>query len=191
MRVVGRLSRGALARIWRLRRALSFGRTISLYGSPIVSTEPGSSIILGERCVLMSLSRYTALGVPHRCILRTVATGAKLVVGDDVGMSGVAICSAKEVTIGDRVLLGTGVIITDTDFHSVDVLDRRHSNGACAPVHIGNDVFIGANSIVLKGVTIGDGAVVGAGSVVTKDVPARAVAAGTPAVVVHQVDVAR
>lgn len=59
--------------------------------------------------------------------------------------------------------------------------------GQRAPIVIGNDVFIGARSIILKGVTIGDAAIIGAGSVVTKDVPAGAIAAGNPAKIVRTV----
>ena len=55
-------------------------------------------------------------------------------------------------------------------------------------IKIGNDVFIGANTTVLPGVTIGDGAVIGAGSVVTQDIPAGAVAAGVPARVISTTD---
>nr|WP_272505012.1 DapH/DapD/GlmU-related protein [Salinibacter ruber] len=58
--------------------------------------------------------------------------------------------------------------------------------GAAAPIVIENDVFVGMEALILKGVTIGEGAVVGAGSVVTQDVPRRAVVAGNPATVVRE-----
>lgn len=58
----------------------------------------------------------------------------------------------------------------------------------CQPVAIGKNVFIGARSIIMKGVTICDGAVVGAGSVVTKDVPANAIVAGNPAKVIKMIE---
>lgn len=58
---------------------------------------------------------------------------------------------------------------------------------ASAPVIIGDDVFIGARAIILKGVTIGDGAVIGAGSVVTKSIPPRVIAAGNPARIIKEI----
>jgi acetyltransferase-like isoleucine patch superfamily enzyme len=64
---------------------------------------------------------------------------------------------------------------------------RRHAEVDRAPVRIGDRVFIGANAVVLMGVTIADEAVVGAGSVVTRDVPARAVVTGVPARVTGRV----
>ncbi len=87
------------------------------------------------------------------------------------------------------MLIGSGCLITDTDAHPIDWEDRR--NGKLdkvvrKPVHIGNDVFIGARSIILKGVTIGDRSIIGAGSVVTRDVPPDSVAVGNPAIVISR-----
>ena len=85
----------------------------------------------------------------------------------------------KSVSIGDDTAIAGRVIILDTDAHSV------YSDGGTsemtAPVRIGNHVWIGAGSVILKGVSIGDGAIVAAGSVVNRDVPPRTVAAGVPA----------
>ena len=98
-------------------------------------------------------------------------------------MSGCTVCAAQRVTIGDDCLLGVDVLIADTDFHRVAPEGRRWRRDGVrtAPVEIGDNVFIGARAMVLKGVTIGEGAVVGAGSVVVDDVPAGAVVAGAPA----------
>lgn len=98
--------------------------------------------------------------------------GAVLTIGDRVGISNASIVCHDQVTIGDRTLIGGGVKIYDTDFHSLDHHirgDYTHEMAVTKPVTIGEDVFIGAHSIVLKGVTIGDRSIVGAGSVVTKD----------------------
>ncbi|MBY6349119.1 DapH/DapD/GlmU-related protein [Rhodococcoides corynebacterioides] len=100
-------------------------------------------------------------------------------------MSGVAICSSRLVTIGARVLIGSGAIIADTDFHPIDSVPRRYAPIPIADdgdeVHIGDDVFIGANCLILKGVRIGSGSVIGAGSVVTRSVPPKSIVAGNPA----------
>ena len=88
-------------------------------------------------------------------------------------------------------LIGADVMIADTDFHEVDVIARRHLP-IPAPVEsdavtIGDDVFLGARSIVLKGASIGNGSVIAAGSVVTGAIPAGVVAGGVPARVLRPV----
>lgn len=110
--------------------------------------------------------------------------GAVLTIGDRVGISNASIVCHHGVSIGARTLIGGGVKIYDTDFHALDHKTRGDYTNEVAvtrPVTIGEDVFIGAHSIVLKGVTIGDRSIVGAGSVVTKDIPADEVWGGNPA----------
>jgi acetyltransferase-like isoleucine patch superfamily enzyme len=70
--------------------------------------------------------------------------------------------------------------------HEIDGTGRIDEEGCAArPVTIGDDVWLGARAIIVRGVTVGEGAVVGAGAVVSKDVPARAVVAGVPARVIR------
>ncbi len=109
---------------------------------------------------------------------------AVLTIGDKVGISNASIVCHNQVTIGARTLIGGSVKIYDTDFHALDHTTRGDYANEVAvtrPVTIGEDVFIGAHSIILKGVTIGDRSIVGAGSVVTKDIPADEVWGGNPA----------
>lgn len=115
-----------------------------------------------------------------------VYDGAVLKIGNNVGISHTAISAIECIEIEDNVLIGSNCMIADTDFHPLDADIRREnpndlSATKSAPIKIENDVFIGARSIILKGVTIGEGAVVGAGSVVTKDIPAGEIWAGNPA----------
>lgn len=125
------------------------------------------------------------------CYPRTVfhvPTGV-LVIGSHVGMSSVSISCRERVTIGDHVMLGGGVKIMDSDAHSLNYENRAQGGKAdvplCRPVCIREHAFVGANSMILKGVTIGARAVIGAGSVVTKDVPDGEIWAGNPAKRIH------
>lgn len=98
-----------------------------------------------------------------------------------------AVAEHTSITIGRRVLVGTSVEIYDSDFHGLRVEDRGRSEPDWArPVVIEDDVFIGANVRILKGVTIGQGSVVANGSVVVSSVPPGVVAAGVPARVITQ-----
>lgn len=104
----------------------------------------------------------------------------RLEIGDDVFLNrGATVYAAELVQIGDHTRIGDHASIHDTDFHEVE----EGATVRVAPVRIGRNAWIGRNAIVLPGVTIGDHAVVAAGSVVVRDVPARALVAGSPATV--------
>ena len=111
-----------------------------------------------------------------------VEPGAELTIGNNVGMSSTRIWVHDSVAVSDNVKLGACVLITDTDAHPMDYMTRRTSNEGTksAPIEIEDDVWVGAHSIILKGVTIGARSIIGAGSVVTKSIPADCVAAGNP-----------
>jgi maltose O-acetyltransferase len=90
------------------------------------------------------------------------------------------------VVIGRRCLMGPGVHIYDSDFHALDAGARATSPPRRARVEIADDVFIGSNAIVLKGVSVGTGSIIGAGAVVVADVSEGTVVAGNPARVVRE-----
>ena len=156
------------------------------WGLPFISkTGRGGSISIGRKFIACSNIKHNSLGVFQRVIIKTVSHGARIVIGDNVGVSGCTISAAKSITIGNHVLIGAGCLITDSDSHPVDPDERRFGGRIiCKPIVIEDDVFIGARAIILKGITIGRGSVVGAGSVVTKSVSPYSIVAGNPAKVV-------
>ena len=91
-----------------------------------------------------------------------------------------------EIFIGEKVMIGPNVTLCTTG-HPVYPLYREMVAHYSLPIHIGNNVWIGAHSVVLPGVTIGDNAVIGAGSIVTKDIPANTVAFGNPCHVMREI----
>lgn len=104
-------------------------------------------------------------------------------------MSSITICVSNSICIGDNVNFGAGCMLFDTDFHSLYYKDRHSfesdsKNALSRKIVIDDDVFIGANSLILKGVHIGARSIVGAGSVVTKDVPSDTIVAGNPAKII-------
>jgi acetyltransferase-like isoleucine patch superfamily enzyme len=146
---------------------------------------PGSQIQIGDRVVLCSHPRFTALGVARPVVLRTLRSGASIRIGSDVGFSGAVICAATSVDIGNQCLFGADVQVCDTDFHPVAAANRRFENRpeciASEAIVIEDNVFLGAGVRVLKGVRIGRNSVIGAGSLVTGNIPSNVVAAGVPA----------
>lgn len=173
------------------KQGVKIGEKASFHGVPIIFRHEGSTITIGDRVGVCSDPRHTALGVARPVILRTLRHGASISIGSDTGLSGTTICSAVSVRIGERCLVGADVMITDTDFHQISPSGRRYAsekNARAQPVSIGDDVFVGARTIILPGVTIGEGSVVGAGSVVTRDIPAFSICAGNPARIVRAID---
>lgn len=112
-----------------------------------------------------------------------ITPGRNLVAGDDVDFAhGVLVTTAGGVEIGDRTLIGYRAQILSVN-HVIPEERGRIFNAGHEPhaVRIGRDVWIGANALVLPGITVGDGAVVAGGSVVTKSVEPYAIVAGNPA----------
>ena len=92
-----------------------------------------------------------------------------------------------KITFGDHVLVGPGVkMFASNHGTKVDGTPMVYQDRVDKDIHIGNNVWIGANSLVVAGVTIHDGAIVAAGSVVTKDVPENVIVGGTPAKIIKQ-----
>jgi len=157
---------------------------IILNGLPYIRRKGTGRIILGEE-VNINASRWgNWLGTPGAMIL-SVENGAVLEFKSGAGVSSSQIIANIGIEIGEDSMIGAGCLICDSDMHEVPLGSGKPT--AMAPIKIGNQVFIGARCIILKGVSIGDGAVVGAGSVVTTDVPAHTLVAGNPATIVKSI----
>ena len=148
----------------------------------------GSKVRVGDNLYFSSGDAVNPIGSNLQGAIY-VESGASLTIGNDVGMSSTRMWIHESVTIGDNVKIGACVLITDTDAHPLDYLARRTSNEGTksAPIEIEDDVWVGAYSIILKGVTIGARSIIGAGSVVTRSIPADCVAAGNPCKVIKTI----
>jgi len=186
LRALNGFRRACINQLWRTEaglRGLELGSGVIFNGRPYLYCLPGSRIVIGDRVCLNSSLRSNPIGVSRPVSLRTMRFGAEIHLGKAVGLSGVSICAAQRVEIGEGTFVGADTIIFDNDFHAPKgdwgwgPFDPENPK----PVKIGRGVFIGARAIILKGVTIGDRAIIGAGAVVTKDVPERSIAAGNPA----------
>ena len=173
---------------WWALRGIEIGAGWRFYGLPIIQRHRRSRIRIGRAMNLRSTPRSNPLGPNHPVIISTRRAGAMLTVGDDFGMTGGSLVCDERISIGDRVWVGANAVICDTDFHPLDPETRRTRplDGSTAPVEIADDVFIGMNALILKGVRIGERAVIGAGSVVSRGVPSGAIVAGNPARVIGE-----
>jgi len=171
-----------------------------------------SRAIIGENCVFYpeseianSKNNKSKIVIGNNTHIRgqllIFGHGGKIKIGDYcyVGRNSY-IWSGKSITIGDRVLISHNCNVFDNDTHPINPVDRhiqfkeiiskgqpKQINLNDEEIIIGDDVLIGANSTILKGVRIGEKAIIAAGSVVTKDVPDWTVVAGNPAKIINEI----
>jgi len=183
----------SLALVWQIplwrcyarQRRANVHPSVVMNGRPLIRCVRGGTLEIREGVKINTRVASNPVIGRSRTSLIVMAPGARMTIGAHVGMSGVCICAANSVEIGEKTIIGADALITDTDFHS-PLPDGGWSNdavGTSAPVKIGKGCFIGARAIILKGVTLGDGVVVAAGALLTRDVPAQHLAIGNPAMV--------
>ena len=166
------------------------GPNLTVRGWVDLHIDRRAAVQLGANCRINSGFAVNAVGGFRRTGL-WVGRDGRLTIGSNVGLSSLTIVCVRAVNIEDDVFIGGDCNIYDTDFHSIrseQRLARPDTTVKTAPILIGRRSFIGAHSIILKGVTIGAEAVIGAGSVVTKDVPTGEIWVGNPARKVGYID---
>jgi len=151
-------------------------------------SERDPAVVIGAHCHLEDLQ----LALGKQAILH---------VGDHVFAAHMIVLAENDIRIGDRVFISFNVVLADTDFHPIEpaariadaiavsplAAGRKRPPIATAPVVIEDDVWIGPNVTILKGVHIGAGAFIEPGALVTRDVPARARVLGNPAQIIGEV----
>lgn len=168
---------------------IKFGKGLKTCGNVQVNNSGiKESINIGQCVTINSHPKANPIGGQARTILYTTSTG-HINIGNRVGISNTAICSAMSITIEDDVCIGANCKIYDSDFHSIKAEERLNGNlnVRSAPVILRKKAFIGAHSIILKGVIIGEEAVIAAGSVVTHNVPDKEMWGGVPAVFIKKI----
>ena len=146
---------------------------VEIFGAPIELGNYANVIATSERKVRLSIwsqaNGQGRINIGSYCLI----------------CPGVRIGSTCEITIGDNSMIAGNAYLTDSDWHG---LYDRISPGKGAPIRVAENVWIGDNAIICKGVSIGPNSVIGAGSIVTSNIPANVVAAGNPAAVVKALD---
>jgi acetyltransferase-like isoleucine patch superfamily enzyme len=181
---------------WRLKLALrwlgcSYGRGLCVDGRVVVRVRHRGSITIGENVRINSRFLSNLVGMTGPTVFHCIRDG-HISIGNNSGCSSTVFSSRNSIRVGHNVKIGGNVRIFDHDFHALDYLARRDPmqevlHFKSAPVVIGDDVFVGTNSIILKGVTVGDRSIIGAGSVVSlKEIPPDSLVVGNPARVIKR-----
>jgi len=159
---------------------INFSSRIKFDGLIKIRRLPESKIEIGNGCYFSNKSRLNLIGINHECVISTQTREAIITIGNNCGFSGTVIGAFKSINIGNNVRCGANTLITDGDWH----LDDPRTS-VSKEIVIKDNVWLGVNAIVLKGVTIGENTLIGANSVVTKSIPANVIAAGNPCVVIR------
>ena len=166
---------------------VSHGKNLCINGK--IDIYGASCIDIGDNVTLNSDIIFNPIGGMSGMIIYSAGDGIKI--GNNTGISNSALVSrGSGIFIEDDVMIGGSCKIYDTDFHSLNFTERmRYPDPGVkvGKVVIKRGAFIGAHSIILKGVTIGQYSIIGAGSVVTKDVPDNEIWAGNPAKFIRKI----
>lgn len=171
------------------QKIIDFGR-VKYNGFTIYFSFKNSHILLGNGSVVNSGSLTNLLGLYQRTIFEA-RYGGRILIGKNAGISGSTIYSIAEIDIGDNCMIGANCKIIDNDFHPLDYkkrIENKFTDISKKPIKIGNNCFIGMNSIILKGTIIGNNCVIGAGSVVSGSFPDDVIIAGNPAKIIKNLN---
>ncbi len=181
-----RLRSPFLAWLWGVRH----GSNVLFQGKTWIRTRRRGEIVLGDNVIFNSERDTNLVGLINPTILDT-RWGGRITIGDRTGASSVVISSKLSIKIGERCKIGGNVRIFDHDFHSLDpkirstAVDMSHIRSK--PIEIGDDCFIGTNSIILKGTHVGARSIVAAGSVVFGlKIPPDSLVKGNPAQIIKR-----
>lgn len=171
-----------------LQYKIKLRKKVKFYGNSIIFEYKNSSITFGENIVIKNRFEDNFVGLNHKTVI-IARDGGKISIGNNCGISGSVIYSLKEIEIKDNVMIGGNCKIIDHDFHPLEPKARLEDNRKMIrrkKISIGNNVFIGTNSIILRGTEIGDNCVIGAGSVVSGTFESNCVIAGNPAKIIRK-----
>ncbi len=166
-------------------KGVKIGKEVIFNGFPEIRRFENSDIVIGDCCRFNSAKNSVRVGLQKRCTFVTLRKKSEIIIGNNSGGSGITLLAAIKIKIGNNVMIGAHSMIIDNDFHHADP-DKRHDmvDIPARPITIEDNVFIGTNCMILKGITIGENAVIGANSVVISSIPKNAIAIGNPCKVV-------
>lgn len=172
-----------IAKMQLLLNGADIKKGLSVLGILKIEVTRRGKLMIGENLSVNSGNNFNVIGRQQKT---TFWVEGKLTIGDNVGISATAIICNHQITIGNHVTIGGNTVIYDTDFHNINPTIRNNKtidkqSAVKLPVFIEDNVFIGAHTTILKGVTIGKNSVIGACSVVTKNIPQNEIWAGNPA----------
>jgi len=172
---------------WLNEGRIAHGRGLRVAGVPLVRINKDAFLAIGNDVSLLSSNLYYHAQMFGPVKLFADRPGARIVIGDNCRINGACLHAWKSIVLGSNCLIAANVQIIDSNGHALCMENpelRLTTSDEPEPVVLGDNVWVGLNSIILPGTTLGDGCVVAAGSVVKGDFPPGSIVGGVPARVI-------
>lgn len=188
--MIARIISPLIIRLIKLKnhRKIEFGKKVRVFPMPYIIVRKNCKVIIGNNVTLNSANSGYHLNMHSKIKIMADRLGAKIRIGDNCRIHGACIHAYKSISIGANCLIAANCQIFDGNGHDLsfsDVANRINTKGGAKEVVIQDNVWLGANVIVMPGVLIGKGSVISAGSVVCDDIPPMCLARGNPAQVIR------
>jgi acetyltransferase-like isoleucine patch superfamily enzyme len=169
-----------------------YGRNLRADGKVVIRIQRKGAVTFGNDVKILSRFLSTPVGITNPTVFQCIGEG-RVTIGNNTGCTSTIFSARTSIRIGDNVKIGANVRIFDHDYHALDFMERRSPdldflNTGSDPVMIGDDVFIGTNTVILRGVNIGDRSIIGAAAVVSlREIPPDSLVAGNPASIIRRI----
>lgn len=147
-----------------------------------------NKLLIGDNVYLRSNKNGYHAGMPFSTTILLDKINASCYIGNNCRINGAYIHAKKQISIGNNTVIASGVNILDSNGHQVLSYNRTQGTDEPREIKIGNNVWIGLNSTILKGTIIGDNTIVAAGSVVKGEIPKNVIIQGNPGIIVGKLN---
>ena len=176
--------------IYSNKKSITLGRNIRIKGFPIVFIKNGGKVHIGDNVTINSSNYGYHINMHSPVKIMVDRPNAEIFIGTNSRIHGTCMHAYNKIKIGENCLIAANTQIIDGNGHDLcldNPSERINTVGNASEINISDNVWIGANCIILPGVTIGKGSVIAAGSIVTKEVPEKCVVAGNPASIIKSI----
>lgn len=173
----------------RAKEGVEIGAGTIIDAGTYVQVSRGASLSVGVNCTLRSEQRGYHAGMPFPTGILVDLWGATVSLGDNTRINGAYVHAQKRIQIGKNCVIAAGVNIIDSNGHELLSANRTVGRDDAEEIVLGDNVWVGLNSLILKGTHIGDNSVVTAGSVVKGDFPRNSLISGNQAKKVGELDI--
>jgi len=176
-------------RLLKCRNNIIIGKNVLIDYKTSILVRKNNNLIIKNGVTLSSIRKGYHAGMPFPTSLLVDGENALLEIGENSRLNGVYVHAQDKICIGKNCVIAAGVSIIDSNAHVLKSANRTQGRDVPKGIFIGNNVWIGLNSIILKGTEIGDNSVISAGSIVKGKFSKNSLIQGNPAVMLSEIKI--